>query len=73
MKAIFQKVYRDHLETEADQLGVMDDLINDLDASHIDLRLILRRYSERFYSDIQTVIKLAKIMGKNPQASFKVL
>jgi hypothetical protein len=66
-------VYRDHLETEADQLGVMDDLINDLEANHIDLGLILLTYSERLYSDIQVVMKLAKLMGKNPQASFKVL
>jgi hypothetical protein len=66
-------VYRDHLETEADQLGLMDDLINDLEASHIDLGLILRRYSERFYSDIQVVMKLTKMMEKYPQASFKVL
>jgi hypothetical protein len=73
VRAIFQKVYRDHLETEADQLGVMDDLISDLDASHIDLGVTLRRYSERFYSDVQTVMKLAKLMDKHPQASFKVL
>ena len=66
-------MYRDHLETEADQLGVMDDLISDLDATHIDLGVTLRRYSERFYSDIQVVMKLAKIMDKHPQASFKVL
>jgi len=59
-------VYRDHLETEADQLGVMDDLIHDLDASHIDLGVTLRKYSERFYSDIQVVMKLAKLMEKYP-------
>jgi hypothetical protein len=52
IKAIFQKVYRDHLETEDDQLGLMDDLLNDLDASHIDLGLTLRRYSERLYADL---------------------
>ena len=66
-------MYRDHLETEDDQLGVMDDLLEDLDASHNDLGLILRRYSERLSTDLESVMKLAKLMRKHPTASFKVL
>ena len=66
-------MYRDHLETEDDQLEVMDDLLSDLDASQIDLGLIHRRYSERLYTDLQSVMKLAMLMKGHPQACYKVL
>jgi hypothetical protein len=56
VKEIFIRVYRDHLESEEDQIQIIDDLIRDLDSNELDLKELLKTYQDRFNSDDELVL-----------------